>query len=54
MELGCRSDDPAARLKRIAAWLKARPDVQNWEVSEEFDIWNGDFQDIDDGIEQFS
>ena len=52
VELGRRSDDPDARLKRITAWLDARPDVQNWRVSEEFDVWHGDFQDIDDKIEQ--
>ena len=48
VELGRRSDNPAARLKRITAWLDARPDVQNWRVGEEFDVWHGDFQDIDD------
>jgi hypothetical protein len=26
--------------------------VQNWRVGEEFDVWHGDFQDIDDEIEQ--
>ena len=48
VELGRRSDNPAARLKRITAWLDARSDVQNWRVGEEFDVWHGDFQDIDD------
>ncbi len=52
MELGHRSDDPAARMKRITAWLDARPDVQSWRTSEDFDIWHGDFQDIGDKIEQ--
>ena len=52
VELGRRSDDPAARLKRIIAWLEARPDVQNWRVGEEFDVWHENFQDIDDEIEQ--
>ena len=52
IELGHRSDDPDVRLKRITAWLDARPDVQNWRVSEEFDLWYGDFEDIDDEIEQ--
>ncbi len=48
VELGRRSDNPAARLKRITAWLDARPDVQNRRVGEKFDVWHGDFQDIDD------
>jgi len=52
IELGRRSDDPDVRLNRITAWLDARADVQNWGVSEEFDLWHGDFEDIDDEIEQ--
>ncbi len=52
LELGRRSDDPAARLKKIAAWLDARPDVESWRTSEEFDVWHGVFQDIGDKIEQ--
>ena len=50
--LGRRSDDPTTRMKRIMAWLDARPDVQGWRAGEEFDIWHGDFQDIEDKIEQ--
>ena len=52
VELGRRTDDPAARLKRITEWLDARPDVQSWKTGEEFDIWHGDFQDIEDTIKQ--
>ena len=52
VELGRRSDDPDARLNRITAWLHARPDVESWKVGEEFDIWNGDFQDVHCEIEQ--
>jgi len=52
VELGRRTDDPAARLKRITEWLDARPDVQRWKTGEEFDIWHGDFRDIEDTIEQ--
>lgn len=51
VELGRRSDDPDAKLIIITAWLDARPDVERWKVGEEFDIWHGDFQDIDDEIE---
>jgi uncharacterized protein YggL (DUF469 family) len=35
---GLRSDDPAAKLGRITAWLDARPDLQNWRVGNEFDV----------------
>jgi len=52
VELGRRSDDPDARLNRISAWLDARPDVEKWRVGEEFDIWYGDYKDINDEIEQ--
>jgi len=52
VELGRRSDDPAARMKRIMAWLDARPDVQSWRTGEQFDVWHGDFQDIEGKIEQ--
>ena len=52
VELGRRSDDPDARLNKITAWLNARPDVERWKVGEEFDIGHGDFQDIDNEIEQ--
>lgn len=52
IELGRRSDDPEARLKRITAWLDARPDVQSWNAGEEFDIWHGNFRDLEEKIEQ--
>ena len=52
VELGRRSDDLAARLKKITAWLDSRSDVQSWRTGEEFDLWHGDFQDIEDKIEQ--
>jgi len=47
VELGRRSDDPVARLKKITAWLDTRPDVQRWRAGDEFDIWHGNFQDIE-------
>jgi uncharacterized protein YggL (DUF469 family) len=52
VELGRRSDDPDARLNKITAWLDARPDVEKWSVGEEFDIWHGDYKDINDEIER--
>ncbi len=51
VELGRCSDGPDARLTKITACLDGRPDVQNWRTSDEFDIWHGDFQDIEDKIE---
>ena len=52
LELGRRWNDPTARMKSITAWLDARPDVQSWRTGEEFDMWHGDFQDIEDKTEQ--
>ncbi|HLA28323.1 MAG TPA: 50S ribosome-binding protein YggL [Syntrophales bacterium] len=49
IELGRRVDDPDGRLKKITAWLDARPDVHGWRMGEEFDIWHGNFEDV--GIE---
>ena len=51
VELGRRSSDPDAKLKRITAWLDAHPDVDGWKTGEEFDIWHGNFDDIEEKIE---
>jgi uncharacterized protein len=53
VELGRRSGDVVARLKRITAWLDARPDVESWRTGDEFNIWHGDFQDIEE-IKQYA
>jgi uncharacterized protein YggL (DUF469 family) len=52
VELGRRSDDGDARMTKIAAWLNARSDVQSWRMSEELDLWHGNFHDIEEKIEQ--
>ena len=51
VELGCRSGDPDARMAEIEAWLGSRPDVTNWQVGPEFDLWRGDYQDIEERFE---
>lgn len=51
VELGRRSVDRDVRMKAIIAWLKARPDIKGWRTSEEFDLWHGNFHDIEDEIE---
>jgi uncharacterized protein YggL (DUF469 family) len=43
VELGMRSEDPAAKFEKITAWLDARPDVKGWKAGEEFDIWHGGY-----------
>jgi uncharacterized protein len=52
VELGRRSDYPDARMARINAWLDDRADVQSWRLGEEFDVWHGNFKDIEDEISQ--
>jgi hypothetical protein len=36
----------------IIAWLDARPDVECHKTGDEFDIWHGNYDDIEDGGEQ--
>jgi len=48
VELGRRSDDPDARFNRITSWLDTRPDVKEWKTGQEFDIWNGDYTDLEE------
>jgi uncharacterized protein YggL (DUF469 family) len=52
VELGVPADDRDARMKSIESWLKSRPDVQSWRVGEEFDLWYGNYEEIEDKIEQ--
>ena len=52
IELGCKSDERAARLSAVTAWLDARPDVQGWKMGEEFDLWRGNFQDIEEEVKE--
>jgi uncharacterized protein YggL (DUF469 family) len=54
VELGCRIDDIASKLKRITAWLDSRPDVKHYRIGELFDIWHSNFKDMEDIIEQAS
>lgn len=50
VEIGRLTEDPDSRLKKIKAWLDARPDVQSWKVGEEFNVWHGDFKDIGEAM----
>ena len=52
IELGPVSADPDAKLQRIVAWLRGRNDVQEFKIGELFDIWHGDFEDIEESVEQ--
>jgi len=52
VELGARSQDPDAKLNKVIAWLGARPDVKSWQIGQEFDLWHGDFVDMEGETEQ--
>jgi len=52
VELRARSENPDAKLKEITGWLGARPDVKDWKVGQEFDLWHGDFVDMKEETEQ--
>jgi uncharacterized protein len=48
VELGKASGDPEAKFAKITAWLDARPDVEGWRAGPLFDLWHGDYTDIED------
>lgn len=52
VELGYGSDHPDARMARITEWLETRSDIQSWKMGEEFDLWHGDFQEVEGEVEQ--
>ena len=52
VELGCTADNPDGRLAKVTAWLNQRSDVVDYRTSELFDLWHGDFNDIDEDSEQ--
>jgi uncharacterized protein YggL (DUF469 family) len=52
VELGKSSDDPEGRFAKVTAWLDARPDVQGWEAGLLFDLWHGDYEDMEGPREQ--
>jgi len=47
IELGRRSQNPEEKLEKIIKWVQSRSDVETYQVGPEFDLWHGEFQDID-------
>jgi hypothetical protein len=45
IELGCQSDKPEGRLKKICNWLDGREDVKDYKTGELIDLWYGEFFD---------
>ena len=52
IEIGKMSEDPEVKFARVTAWLNARSDVERWRAGPLFDLWYGDYEDIDDLSEQ--
>ena len=48
VELGRGNSDPDSKMAGIVAWLKSRPDIQTWKIGPEFDLWHGEYQDIEE------
>lgn len=54
VELGTRSDYPESKINKIKTWLKSRPDVLSWTISQEFDLWYGDVENLKKETEYFN
>lgn len=52
VELGKMTDDPEAKFSKVTAWLDARPDVEGWRAGPLFDLWHGDYDDIEEQSER--
>jgi len=52
VEIGSRSENTDTKLIKVTEWLDARPDVKNWKVGQEFDLWHGNFVDMEKETEQ--
>jgi len=38
IQLGMQSQDPKAKLNKVIAWIKAHPDVKDWQVGPLYDL----------------
>ena len=47
VELGRMSEDPEKKFSDITAWLDERSDVKEWKAGPLFDLWHGDFENIE-------
>ena len=52
VELGKMPEEPESKFARVTAWLDARTDIEEWKAGPLFDLWHGDYEDIDDQSEQ--
>ncbi len=47
IELGKITDNRDARLEKIKSWLDKRDDIDKFVIGNEFDIWYGPFDEMD-------
>ena len=52
VELGRISENPEHKFTKVTAWLDARSDIEGWKAGPLFDLWYGDYEEIDDHSEQ--
>ncbi len=51
VELGKMSEDPNGKFAKVTAGLDARSDIKGWRAGPLFDLWYGDYKDIEDHSE---
>lgn len=47
VELGKRAEDPEEKFSKITSWLDARPDVQSGRAGPMFDVWHGNYKELE-------
>ncbi len=47
VQLGTMPEDPERKFSRVTAWLDERPDIKEWGAGPLFDLWHGNFENID-------
>jgi len=48
VELGKMADDPEGKFIKVTEWLNNRPDVEKWKAGSFIDLWNGNFDELED------
>jgi len=52
VELGKMPEEPESKFATVTAWLDTRTDIEEWKAGPLFDLWYGDYEDIDEQSEQ--
>ena len=54
VELGKMSENLESKFAKVTAWIDKRSDIEEWRAGPLFDLWHGDYDDIEDQSEQGS